>query len=186
MAKTEVILGKSLVVHDDMPGLNQGDYLHLSKEEKKKLEDLSSTSDLVNDGGGDSPFVEEEAFERAIEKKVEVEVPFTRPNALIRVDAQGVLINQSKVDVTDEGSVNIPVGQKYLVDNVPLESDKSFRYRQINAYTVWNINHNLNKYPSITIKDEDGNEYEAEVKHENENNTTITFSKPFSGYADLN
>lgn len=64
--------------------------------------------------------------------------------------------------------------------------DKNFHHVQSAPSRVWEVNHNLEKYPSVTIIGNDGSEYEAQVDHTDKNNTLLTFSEPFSGYADLN
>jgi len=64
--------------------------------------------------------------------------------------------------------------------------DKTYHHIQSSPSRVWEAVHKLNKYPSVSIRDFDGNEYEAEVKHLGKNNTLLTFSVPFAGLADFN
>jgi len=64
--------------------------------------------------------------------------------------------------------------------------DKNYHHVQANPSRVWEITHNLDKYPSVTIFDFSGTEYEAEVTHLDINSSILTFSIPFVGYADLN
>lgn len=63
---------------------------------------------------------------------------------------------------------------------------RSYHHVQSIPSRVWEISHNLNKYPTVIITDNDNNEYEGEVRKIDENMIVITFSQPFSGYADLN
>lgn len=65
-------------------------------------------------------------------------------------------------------------------------TDRNYRHTQLAPSRVWSVVHDLGKYPSVTIMDETGIEYEAEVKHTDQNNTLLTFSEPFAGYADIN
>ena len=65
-------------------------------------------------------------------------------------------------------------------------NDKNYHHIQLAPSRVWEVMHNLNKYPSVTITDIDGNEYESEVRHINTNNLLLTFSVAFAGFADLN
>lgn len=64
--------------------------------------------------------------------------------------------------------------------------DKYVRYVQGVTSDVWVINHNMNKYPAVSVMDNAGTEYEGDIKHTDNNNLTITFSTAFSGFADLN
>jgi hypothetical protein len=74
----------------------------------------------------------------------------------------------------------------YVVDRWVQVKDKNYHHEQINPSRVWEIAHNLEKYPSVTIFDFSGAEVEAEVSHTDTNNLIVTFSVPFAGYADLN
>jgi hypothetical protein len=52
--------------------------------------------------------------------------------------------------------------------------------------SVWNITHNLNKFPSVTVIDSAGTEVEGDVNYVDVNNLTISFSSAFAGKASLN
>ena len=64
--------------------------------------------------------------------------------------------------------------------------DKTFIYTQSSASSVWNITHNLNKYPSVSVVDTANTVVYGDVKYINENELTITFTNTFSGKAFLN
>jgi hypothetical protein len=61
-----VDFSKGVQVHNELEGLNDGDYIHLTQEEKEKFDELpnsfaTNTSDLINDGAdGTSTYVETE------------------------------------------------------------------------------------------------------------------------------
>ena len=74
----------------------------------------------------------------------------------------------------------------YVVDKWVQVKDKNYQHEQLAPSRVWEITHNLEKYPSVTIFDLSGQEVEAEVSHTDTNNLIITFSVAFAGYADLN
>lgn len=65
-----------------------------------------------------------------------------------------------------------------------------FIFTQTQASEVWNITHNLGKYPSVTaVEGSDiatGNIIVGEVKYIDADNLTITFSAAVSGFAMLN
>ena len=46
---------------------------------------------------------------------------------------------------------------------------------------IWNITHNLNKYPAITVLDNDMQEVVGGVEYIDLNRIRITFSAEFSG-----
>lgn len=98
-------------------------------------------------------------------------------------DENGELVNPEPgtLQYTEEKSLELWRNEKW--NKV---GDKFYRHTQLTSGRVWEVQHNLEKYPSVSIKDFDGNEYEAEVNHYSENILTITFSAPFAGYADCN
>ncbi len=49
----------------------------------------------------------------------------------------------------------------------------------------WIIDHNLNRYPQITLIDDEGNEFDADIFYNSLNQVTVTFSEPTSGKAVL-
>lgn len=61
-----------------------------------------------------------------------------------------------------------------------------FVFEQQEPSVVWTIHHDLNKYPSITILDEDGVVVCAEVKYISNNKVQLFFNTNFSGIAYLN
>lgn len=51
---------------------------------------------------------------------------------------------------------------------------------------TWNVKHNLNKYPSVTVIDSGDNVVYGDVKYIDKNNLQINFSAAFGGKAYLN
>ena len=61
-----------------------------------------------------------------------------------------------------------------------------FVFTQATAASVWYVEHNLEKYPSVTVVDSGENVVYGEVTYDDINNLTITFSSAFSGKAYIN
>lgn len=66
------------------------------------------------------------------------------------------------------------------------KDDISYLHNQLQSSKEWIINHNLEKYPSVTVVDSAGTIVVGEVNYLNENQVIITFSGAFSGKAYLN
>ena len=64
--------------------------------------------------------------------------------------------------------------------------DKNFVFTQMNASAVWNIAHNLNKYPSVVVVDSAENVVVGDVQYLDLNNIVVTFAGGFAGQAFLN
>lgn len=89
------------------------------------------------------------------------------------------LINQSN------GFIN--ESKHYIISEFGGGGDKFFEYPQSNASAFWEIKHNLNKKPSVTVSTAfSDEEVVGKVTYIDDNNLTITFNAAFSGKAYLN
>ena len=84
------------------------------------------------------------------------------------------------------GNGTLTDGQFYSIILFAGAQDLHFEFQQASGATVWTINHNLDKFASVTIKLADGTQVQALVTHTNNNTLTITFSGENSGTAYLN
>lgn len=64
--------------------------------------------------------------------------------------------------------------------------DKNFIYTKGTPDKVWDITHNLGKYPSVTIVDSAGSVVVGDITYTSKNNLKVTFSASFGGTAYLN
>jgi hypothetical protein len=71
-------------------------------------------------------------------------------------------------------------------DIVPNVGDKTFVYTQAVASSVWNVTHNLAKFPSVSVVSDDNVQVFGDVQYISTNNLTITFNGAFSGQAYMN
>ena len=62
---------------------------------------------------------------------------------------------------------------------------KNYTHTQTLASTTWNIAHNMNKKPSVTIVDSADNTVYGDITYIDLNNVTINFTAAFSGKAYL-
>lgn len=64
--------------------------------------------------------------------------------------------------------------------------DKFYAHDQMTASALWTVNHNLNKYPSVSVTDSAGNVVEGDIAFVSGNQLTIVFSSAFAGKAYCN
>jgi hypothetical protein len=64
--------------------------------------------------------------------------------------------------------------------------DKTFIFTQAVAATTWNVQHNLGKFPSITVIDTGDTVVTGEYTYTDNNNVILNFSAGFAGKAYLN
>lgn len=92
-------------------------------------------------------------------------------------------VKVDKVEGKALSEQNYTLEEKEKLASLPITN---FIHTQTIPSDTWSINHQLNKYPAITIIDTNGFEIEAEIIHTNKDNLTITFSVVFIGTAVLN
>jgi len=92
--------------------------------------------------------------------------------ALSYIGGDGVLVNQAYYDIAN-----------FVLDSA---SDKNFVFTQATPSATWSIQHNLNKFPSVTSVNNSNIKMFGEVTYVDENNLTINFSAGFSGKAYMN
>lgn len=86
-----------------------------------------------------------------------------------------------------EGSSSIHNLHYYGISfNAESGSDKTFEYIQPAPYETWNIAHGLNKFPSVSVVNNNNIMMYGEITYIDRNNLTISFSAGFSGKAYLN
>jgi hypothetical protein len=80
-----------------------------------------------------------------------------------------------------------PDNTKFLRgDNTWAEADKTFEFTQGVPSLVWTIQHNLGKFPSVSIVDTGNTTVISQIDYIDNNNLTITNSAQFAGKAYLN
>lgn len=87
-----------------------------------------------------------------------------------------------------EGNGNFVDGNMYAIafHSYVVENDKHYTHTQFSPSTIWEVNHNLNKFPSVTAVNSNNVVYFGNVTYTDENNLTIEFSAGFSGKAYIN
>ena len=90
-------------------------------------------------------------------------------------------------DLSNKPSINgvVLVGNK-TGEELGIVYDKTFIYNQATSSDVWEIEHNLDKYPSVTVVDSGGSVVVGEIVYIDKNNIRITFASAFSGKAYFN
>lgn len=111
-------------------------------------------------------------------------------------------VNQVAVDLEVSGGVQPTLNTDYegltnkpQINGVELSGNKTSAelgidqthiYNQSTASDEWTINHNLNKYPSVTVVDSAGTICEGTVTYIDTNTIVCDFNGAFSGTAYLN
>jgi hypothetical protein len=97
------------------------------------------------------------------------------------------LTNAYLFSLTHKGSSGDPSTSVITIAATGISvNDKFFTFTQASASATWAIQHNLEKFPSVTVIDSANDVVYGNTTYIDENNLTINFSAPFSGKAYLN
>lgn len=95
---------------------------------------------------------------------------------------QGQLDSKDSVDSVNTKLANLSNELEAKI----ITATNTYVFIQSIPSSVWTINHNLNKAPSVTVIDSAGSIVMGEINYIDMNNIIITFSGAFSGKALLN
>jgi len=84
------------------------------------------------------------------------------------------------------GNGNLELDEYYSLSLLAGEKDKHYTHNQNNAASTWNVTHNLNKHPSVSVVLSTGQQGIADVQYIDKNELTITLLAAQSGKAYLN
>lgn len=95
--------------------------------------------------------------------------------------------SELKQDISNEGTAR-QLEDENLQEQITAVSvlANGYIHEQGIASSVWEIQHNLNKYPSVSVVDSAENEIVVEVKYIDKNNVKITMKGASKGRAYLN
>ena len=80
-----------------------------------------------------------------------------------------------------------PDNTKFLRgDNVWARANETYTFAQASASATWTVQHNLDKFPSVTMVLSTGQKGYGDIVYIDENNLTITFASAESGKAYMN
>jgi hypothetical protein len=93
-----------------------------------------------------------------------------------------IVTGETLLFASANNALAITVSANTLTFNVK----SGYVFTQGTPASVWTINHNLGKFPSINVVDESNDEVVGDVNYTNNNQIVVTFSASFSGKAFLN
>lgn len=125
---------------------------------------------------GDSVFSKE--LNNKIEENTD-DIDWLKSNSLTSEDVL-TLTNEQAYDPIN----NYNPATKLYVD-MKVSNVIGYVHSQNSASSMWTIQHNLRKTPSVTIIDSGGNIVQGNVQHVSENLTLINFTSSFGGKAYL-
>lgn len=95
------------------------------------------------------------------------------------------IIRIATLEETMQGIDNTLAVTPYSLKNANV-SDKTFVFEQGIATDVWQIKHDLNKFPSVTLVDSAGTQFQGRVEYIDENNCIVYMNGATKGKAYLN
>ena len=90
------------------------------------------------------------------------------------------------LSLTHRGSAGTPVGGVTSIAPSGFTNETTFTFTQGTLSDTWTINHNLDRFPSVTVVDNSNNIVVGAVTYNNSNQIVISFSETVIGKAYLN
>jgi hypothetical protein len=90
------------------------------------------------------------------------------------------------VTVTNRTNQGSFIADKYYGLAIFAEGDKHYTHNQGIANATWNVTHNLNKFPSVSVVLSTGQKGYGDVTYTDANNLTVSFAAAESGKAYIN
>jgi hypothetical protein len=100
--------------------------------------------------------------------------------------ANGAFYTLNLTNIGGNGVLTNKLYYDFAVFTLSSQHAPTFVFNQNTPATVWNIQHNLNNFPSITVIDTGDTVVSGEYTYIDNNNVTLTFSAGFAGKAYLN
>jgi hypothetical protein len=102
-----------------------------------------------------------------------------------RIDSEVETLN-TEINKKVETITGSPLIDAQRTDNTVTLTSKTFVFEQAIASKVWEIEHNLNKRPSIILTYYNGEQFEGYREYIDNNNARIILENAATGYAYLN
>lgn len=93
---------------------------------------------------------------------------------------------QQQIDTKVEDVIGTGGLQTTRTGNTIEIKSTTYIHEQAVASSVWHINHNLNKHPSVSVVDSAGTQVACGVSYDDNNNITLSMNGAFKGFAYLN
>ena len=97
--------------------------------------------------------------------------------------ADGKPVGVSDADLRLKADITYVDAQVVAVSDGP---DRNFVFNQVIPAAVWTVNHNLGKFPAVSVVDSVGRRILGDEQHISSNQTVLTFMAEFSGKAYFN
>ena len=98
----------------------------------------------------------------------------------------GAVYTLNLTNLFGNGDLDINKFYDFAVFTLSSQGVPTFVFDQVAASTTWNIQHNLGKFPSITVIDTANTVVTGEYTYIDNNNVQLNFSAAFAGKAYLN
>ncbi len=111
---------------------------------------------------------------------------YSYPELLSLEDRDLLLISDLSSKKNPTMRVEVGTLAAYINSTAPGQGDLNFTFTQLTATAIWNITHNLGKFPSVSVADSAGSLVIGQVDYIDENSLILTFISAFAGVAYLN
>ena len=125
-------------------------------------------------------------FANQLIRLTDVDTSSNKSYAIYEVGVKTDLTDAYLLALTHRGSAGTPVGGVTSIAPSGFTNETTFTFTQGTLSDTWTINHNLDRFPSVTVVDNSNNIVVGAVTYNNSNQIVISFSETVIGKAYLN
>jgi len=125
-------------------------------------------------------------FSNQLIRLTDVDTSSNKSYAIYEVGVKTDLTDAYLLALTHRGSAGTPVGGVTSIAPSGFTNETTFTFTQGTLSNTWTINHNLDRFPSVTVVDNSNNIVVGAVTYNNSNQIVISFSETVIGKAYLN
>jgi hypothetical protein len=111
---------------------------------------------------------------------------YSYPELLSLEDRDLLLISDLSSKKKPTMRVELGTLAAYINSTAPGGNDLHFTYNQVFPSSQWTVQHDLGKFPSVSVADSAGSIVMGQVEYIDENSLILTFVSAFAGVAYLN
>jgi len=163
-------------------------------------EDVSIITTIANEVGSTIGMNRIDGLEEQLRSKSDIShthddlyVPIAHVEAIATDKNVGHVKAGNNISISEDGSITVnDYEHKHTIANIEgldetiKDLTATYTHKQLQPTTIWYINHNLNKRPSVMITDTTDEQVIGDIKYINDNKIEITFSSPLAGRAYIN
>ena len=153
------------------------------RREEAETSSSNDTARLSNDQG-------DSVINCIANVREDINIAYAADSQYLTLDGQDLSISRGNTITLPDGTTDTQRSDQEIIDVITgdgfIKVCETYTHDQGMPLSLWTIQHNLDKHPSVTIVDTSGATVDGVVIYTDSNNLTVEFNASFGGLAYLN